>query len=127
MVLSLATVSQTFYVQDSDQKNIANATVLLNGAFAGTTDPHGQLDTQLTYNTSYNITVTDDGYLPQMVQQEIPLGNTTTPLTITLQKNTGWGYVTLIGIGILIVLFLYALIRLARHRNRHHAVKRNEI
>ena len=127
VVLTLATVSQTLFVQDSDQKNIANATVLLNGAFAGTTDPHGQLDMHLTYNTSYNITVTHDGYLPQTVQQEVPLGNTTTPLTITLQKNTDWGFVTLIGIGILIVLFLYAIIRMARHRNRHHAVKRNEI
>ena len=41
-VLSLATVSQTLFVQDTDQKNIAGATVLLNGAVAGTTDSHGQ-------------------------------------------------------------------------------------
>ncbi len=127
LVLSLASVEQTLFVQDSDQKNIAGATVLLNGAVAGTTDPHGELDTQLTYNTSYNITVTQDGYLPQMVQQEVPVGNTTSPLTITLQKNTDWGFVTLVGVGILIVLFIYAVIRLAGRRNRHHVVKRNEI
>ena len=127
VVLSLATVTQTLFVQDSDQKNIAGATVLLNGDVAGTTDSHGQLDMQLTYNTPYNITVTQDGYLPQSVQQKIPLGNTTTPLTITLEKNMDWGVVTLIGIGILVVLFLYAIIRLAGRRNRHHAIKRNEI
>ena len=45
MVLSLATVSQTLFVQDTDQKNLAGATVLLNGVVAGTTDSHGQLDT----------------------------------------------------------------------------------
>jgi len=127
MVLSLATVSQTFFVQDTDKKNVAGATVSLNGAIAGTTDAHGQLDTQLTYDTPYNITVTDDGYRPQSVQLNIPLGNTTTPLTITLEKNMDWGFLTLIGIGILVVLVLYAVIRLVGHRGRQHTTKRNEI
>ena len=66
-------------------------------------------NTQLTYNTAYNITVTHDGYVPRPVQEEVPLGNTTTPLTITLEKNMDWGFVTLIGIGILVILFLYLL------------------
>jgi hypothetical protein len=127
VVLSLATLNQPIYVQDSDQKNVANASVFLNGAVAGTTDSHGQMELQLIYNTAYNITVTHDGYLPQTVQEEVSLGNTTTPLTITLQKNTDWGFVTLVGIGILIVFFIYAVIRLAGRRNRHHIIKRNEI
>jgi hypothetical protein len=126
VVISLATVSQTLYVQDSDQKNIASAVVLLNGAYAGTTDTRGELDTQLVYNTTYNITVTHDGYLPQTVQQIVPLGNTTTPLTITLQKNMDWGFVTLLGIGIIIVLFIYAVIRLAGRRSHHHSSGRRE-
>jgi hypothetical protein len=126
-VLSLATVSQTLFVQDTDQKNIAGATVLLNGAVAGTTDSHGQLDTQLTFNTPYNITVTQDGYRVKSVQQEVPLGNTTTPLTITLEKNMDWGFLTLIGIGIIVILFLYVLLRLVGRRGRHHSMKRNEI
>jgi hypothetical protein len=127
VVLSLATVSQVIYVQDSDQKNVAGATVLLNGAVAGTTDSRGQMETQLIYNTPNNITVTHEGYVPQMIQQEIPLGNTTSPLTVTLQKNLDMGFVTLVGIGILIVFILYIIIRIAGRRNRHHAVKRNEI
>ena len=126
VVISLATVSQTLYVQDSDQKNIAGAMVLLNGAYAGTTDTRGELDTQLVYNTTYNITVTRDGYLPQTVQQIVPLGNTTTPLTITLQKNMDWGFVTLLGIGIIIVLFIYAIIRLAGRRSHHHSSGRRD-
>jgi len=128
VVLSLATVSQTLFVQDTDQKNIAGATILLNGAVAGTTDAHGQLDTQLTYDTPYNITVTADGYRPRSVQQNVPLGNTTTPLTITLDKNMDWGFVTLIGIGILVILFLYAIIRLIGHRSHStHSSRRDEI
>ena len=127
VVLSLATANQVIYVQDSDLKNIAGATVLLNGAVAGVTDAHGQMQTQLTFNTPYNITVTQTGYLPQTVNEEITIGNATAPLTITLQKNMDVGFVTLVGIGVLIVLFIYAVIRLAGRRNRHHVIKRNEI
>ena len=126
VVLSLATVSQTFYVQDSDQKNVAGAVVLLNGAYTGTTDTRGELDTPLVYNTTYNITVTHDGYLPQTVQQIVPLGNTTSPLTITLQKNMDWGFVTLLGIGILIVLFIFVVIRLAGRRSHHPSSGRRD-
>ncbi len=127
VVLSPASVNQPLYVQDPDQKNVAGATVMLNGAVMGTTDSHGQIEIQLTYNTANNITVTDAGYVPQTVQQEVSFGNTTSPLTITLQRNMDWGFVTLVGIGILIVLFIFAVIRLAGRRNRHHVIKRNEI
>ena len=127
VVLSPASVNQPLYVQDSDQKNVAGATVILNGAVMGTTDSHGQMAIQLIYNTANNITVTHDGYVPQTLQEEVSFGNTTTPLTITLQKNMDWGFVTFVGIGILIILFILAVIRLAGRRNRHHVIKRNEI
>ena len=71
--------------------------------------------------------MTDDGYRPLSIQQNVPLGNTTTPLTITLEKNMDWGFVTLIGVGILVLLILYAVIRLFVRRSRHHTTKRNEI
>ena len=126
VTLSLATVGQTLYVQDTDQKNVAGAAVLLNGAYVGTTDTRGELDTQLVYNTTYNITATHEGYLPQTIQQIVPLGNTTSPLTITLQKNTDWGFVTLLGIGIIIVLFIFIVIRLAGRRTHHHTSGRRD-
>jgi len=127
-ILSLATVGQTLFVQDTDQKNVAGAQVYLNGNLAGTTDSHGQLDTQLTFDTSYNITVTHEGYRTQTLQQSVPLGNATTnPLTITLEKNMDWGFLTYIGIGILIVVILYIVIRLVGSRKKRHTTKRNEI
>jgi len=128
VVLSLATVSQTIFVQDTDQKNIADATVILNGAVAGITDSHGELDAQLTYATPYNITVTHDGYNTKTVQKEIPLGNTTTALTITLEKSLDWGFITLVGIGILVILFLFVIIRRAAgHRSARSSTRRGEI
>jgi len=127
-ILSLATVGQTLFVQDTDQKNVAGAQVYLNGNLAGTTDSHGQLDTQLTFDTSYNITVTHEGYRTQTLHQSVPLGNAiTNPLTITLEKNMDWGFLTYIGIGILIVVILYIVIRLVGSRKKRHTTKRNEI
>jgi len=123
VVLSLSTVSQTIFVQDTDQKNIAGAAVLLNGA----TDAHGQLDTQLVYDTPYNITVTADGYRAKSLQQTIPLGNTTTPLTVTLEKNLDMGFVTLIGLGVLVVIILFIIIRIAARRPHHSSGRRDEI
>lgn len=128
VVLSLATVSQTIFVQDTDQKNVADATVILNGVVAGTTDSHGELDAQLTYATPYNITVTHEGYNTKTVQKEIPLGNTTTALTITLEKSLDWGFITLVGIGILVILFLFVIIRRAAgHRSARSSTRRGEI
>ena len=128
VVMSLATAGQAIYVQDSDQKNVADATVYLNGVEAGTTDSRGELDTQLIYATPYNITVTHDGYNTKTVQKEISLGNTTSPLTITLEKNLDWGFITLVGIGIIVILLLFVIIkRAAGHRSAKSSMRRGEI
>lgn len=127
MVLSLATVSQTLYVQDTDQKNLEGASIYLNGDLAGTTDSRGQLDTKLTFDTPYNITVSHEGYRTKTLQQNVPLGTTPSPLTFTLEKNLDWGFLTFIGIGILVVVILYIIIRFVGSRTRRHTTKRNEI
>ena len=126
VVLSLSTVSQTIYVQDSDQKNIGGATVLLNGASAGTTDTRGQLDTQLVYGTPYNITVTADGYRAKSVQQTVSIGNTTSPLTITLEKNIDLGFLAMIGLGILVVVIIVIILRIVGRRAAHHSSGRRD-
>ncbi|MCX6689052.1 MAG: carboxypeptidase-like regulatory domain-containing protein [Methanoregula sp.] len=117
----------TIYIQDKDQKIIPNANILLNGAVAGTSDTHGQFTTTLNYNTPYNITATRDGYYPGVVQKQFPLGTTPSPLTITLEKTTDWSLVTLIGVGVIIVLCLFAVIRIFSRRKRRHIIKKNEL
>jgi PEGA domain. len=126
VILSLSTVSQTIYVQDTDQKNIAGATVLLNGASAGTTDTRGQLDTQLVYGTPYNITATADGYRAKSVQQTVSIGNATAPLTITLEKNLDMGFLTMIGLVILVVIVLVLILRIVGRRAAHHSSGRRD-
>lgn len=117
VVMPLATTDLTIYVQDTDKKNLDGATIEIGGTKAGTTDSHGQFQTQITYNTPYNITASLDGYTPKSVEKEVQLGNTSTSLTITLEKNFDWGFLTLIGIGVIVVVFLIVVIRLAGNRN----------
>jgi hypothetical protein len=122
------TVGLTIFVQDRDQKNIPSANIIVNGANAGASDTHGQFTTNLIYNTSYNITATKDGYLPTTVQKQVPMGNTSPTLTLTLEKNTDWSLITLVGIGIIIVLALFAVIRILGHRHKRHVViRKNEL
>ena len=125
--LPFATVDLTIFIQDKEQKNILNATILLNGAAAGTSDIHGQFITSLKYNTPYNITSLKDGYLPASVQKQIPMGNTSPSITITLEKVTDWSLITLIGVGAIIVLCLFAVIRIFSRRKRRHIIKKNEL
>jgi len=126
VVLSLSTVSQTIYVQDSDQKNIGGATVILNGASVGTTDTRGQLDIQMVYGTPYNITVTADGYRAKSIQQTVSIGNTTSPLTITLEKNIDLGFLAMIGLGILVVIIIIIILRIVGRRAAHHSSGRRD-
>ena len=120
-------VDLTIFIQDKEQKNIPNATILLNGASAGASDTHGQFITTVIYNTPYNITATREGYYPASVQKQFPLGNTTPPLTITLEKTPDWSLVTLIGVGVIIVLCLFAVIRIFSRRKRRRIIKKNEL
>jgi hypothetical protein len=126
--LPFETASLTIFVQDREQKNIPNAGILLNGNVAGSSDAHGQFTTNLVYNTLYNITAIKDGYLPVSVQKQIPMGNTSASLTLTLEKSTDWNLITLVGIGVIIVLALFAVIRLFGRRHRRRVViKKNEL
>ena len=126
--MSFETVGLTIYVQDKEQKNVPNASIIVNGATIGISDPHGEITTTLIYNIPYNITATKDGYLPTFVQKQVPMGNTSPTLTITLEKSTDWNLITLVGIGVIIVLALFAMIRILGRRNRRRVViKKNEL
>jgi hypothetical protein len=128
VVLPYETVGLTIYVLDKDQKIIPNANILLNGALSGTSDTHGQFIANVVYNTTFNITATKDGYLPVTVQKQIPTGNTSPTLTITLEKSTDWNLITLVGVGIIIVIALFAMIRiLGRRKQRHIPIRKDEL
>jgi hypothetical protein len=117
----------TILVHDTDQKNVPNATIILDGTTLGVTDTNGQFIAPVTYNTSYNITSTKDGYLPASIQEQFPTGNSTPAVTITLQNGTDWGLITTIAIGVIAILFLFAVVRMFGRRRRRHVIRKNEI
>lgn len=118
----------TIYVQDKDQKILSNASIALDGAAQGVTDDHGQFVAKVKYGQRYNITASKDGYLPASAEKQVPSGTTSASVTIVLEKNMDLGFVgILIGI-IVIVLVLFAAVRIfGRRPGGRHIIRRNEI
>jgi hypothetical protein len=115
------------FVKDKDQKIVPDATVEVNGAYAGITDDRGQLVTHVKFNTLLNITASIDGYAPAMVMEEVIQGNATASVTLTLEKNPDWGLITMIAAGIAILLIIIAAIRMFGKRKHRHILRRDEI
>ena len=117
----------TLFVQEKDQKMVPNASILINGDVLGVTDEHGQYTTRLKFNTLYNITASKEGYQPASIQKQVIQGNATATATLTLEKNPDWGLITMIAIGVVGVIVLFAAIKMFGQRKRRHIIRRNEI
>ncbi len=125
--LSFENADLTVYVLDKEQKIISNATILIDGTRSGQTDDHGQYMTRVKYNTLYNITASKDGYLSASVQKQVPQGNATASVNISLEKSMDWGFIGIIVIIAIVVLLLFAAVRMFGRRPGHHVMRRNEI
>jgi hypothetical protein len=117
----------TIFVQDKEQKFVTDATIEINGIAEGMTDNHGQYTTKAKFNTFYNITASKDRYQPASVQKQVPQGNATASVNLTLEKNPDWGFITLIAVGAVGVLVIFAAIRMLGRRKRRHTLRRNDI
>ena len=117
----------TIFVQDKDQKVISNASIIVNGQYAGVTDDHGQYMTNVKLNSPYNISSTKENYQSASVQEQVIQGNSSASVTLTMEKNLDWGVVTMIAIGAIAILVLFAVIRMIGGRKRRHVTRRNEI
>jgi hypothetical protein len=127
IILPFENAATTIFVKDQDQKIVPNATVVIDGNPAGVTDANGQLTAAISFNTPVNITVSKDGYPPVSVQKEVIQGNSTASVTIVLVRNLDWGLISMIVMGLIGVLILFAAIRMFGRRKHRHVVRRNEI
>jgi len=125
--LPFQSAALTIFVQDNDQKVIPNASIIVNGLYTGVTDDHGQYVTNVKLNTVYNISSTKENYKSASVQEQVIQGNSTSSVTITMEKNLDWGIVTIFAIGAIGVLVLFAVIRMVGGRRKRHVTRRNEI
>ena len=118
----------TLFVQEKDQKMVANATIIVNGKTTGVTDDHGVYRTKVKFNTLYNITATKDTYKPVSVQKLFTQENATVSVTLIMEKGLDWGFIILIAIGAICVLVVFAVIRKRGSRTQRHSnVKKDEI
>ncbi len=117
----------TVLVQDKDQKIVPNATIAIDGNVVGGTNDHGQYSTRVKFDTSYNITASKDGYQPSSLQERVIQGNSSASVTLTIEKSLDFGLITMIVIGVIGVLILFAAIRMFGQRKRRHVMRRNEI
>jgi hypothetical protein len=125
--LTFENADLTVYVQDKELKNIPNATISIDGAAKGLTDDHGQYLAKVKFNTPYNITASKDGYQSASVQKQVIQGNATASINISLEKTTDWGFVGIIVIIAIVVLVLFAAIRMFGKRPGRHITRRNDI
>jgi hypothetical protein len=125
--MSFENADLTISVQDKDQKIVPNASIIINNNPAGMTDEHGQYATKVKFNAPYNITSTKEGYQPATLQKEFIQGNSTVSANLILEKNPDWGLITMIALGAVGVIILFAVIRMLGHRKRGHIIRRNEI
>ncbi len=121
------TANLTVFVEENDQKILTDVTIFINGQASGFTDDQGQYTTRVKFNTLYNITATKDTYQKVSVQKQFAQGNATPSLTLIMEKNPDWGFITLIIIGIVGILVLFGIMRMFGGRKRRHVTRKNEI
>jgi hypothetical protein len=106
---------------------LPNATVFLNSTEIGLSDTHGQISAKVNFTQSYNVTAVKEEYLTGSVQKQVPAGNATDSVTLTLEKNFDWTFISIIAFGVIGILVLFIIIRIFRHKRQRYVGRKDEI
>jgi len=117
----------TIFVEEKDQKILPDVTVYINNEESGFTDDHGQYKTRVKFNIPYNITVAKDTYRTTSIQKQFVQGNATASVTLIMEKDTDWGLITMIVVGIVGIFVLLGLFRIFGGRKRRHVMRKKDI
>ncbi len=103
---------------------VDDVTILLNGNEIGTTDTHGQLETQVKVNTPYTINATKEGYLPEGVTEVFSNEKSSATVTLIMERPIDIGLVAIV---VIIIAAVAGVILWIRRKNRyaHTRMRRN--
>jgi hypothetical protein len=122
--LTYKTIDLTIFTQQPDEKMVDDVTILLNGEEIGTTDTHGQLETQVKVNTLYIINATKEGYLPEGVTEVFSNEKSSATVTLVMERPIDIGLVAIV---VIIIAAVAGVILWIRRKNRyaHTRMRRN--
>jgi hypothetical protein len=122
--LTYKTIDLTIFTQQPDEKMVDDVTILLNGEEIGTTDTHGQLETQVKVNTPYIINATKEGYLPEGVTEVFSNEKSSATVTLVMERPIDIGLVAIV---VIIIAAVAGVILWIRRKNRyaHTRMRRN--
>ncbi len=114
--LSYKIIDLTIFTQQPDEKMVDDVTILLNGKEIGTTDTHGQLETQVKVNTLYIINGTKEGYQPAGASVIFSNEKTSASVTLIMERPIDIGFVVII---VIIIAAVVGIILWIRRKNRY--------
>ncbi len=106
----------TIFVEDEGYHVIPGVSISLNGRNTGITDDNGALTTKVKVSTEYNITATMKGYKPATMTSGIDPGNTSSTVTLSMEKDLNIGIFLTAGLIIAVIIIVILVILLVIRR-----------
>ena len=106
----------TIFVEDEGYHVIPGVSISLNGRNAGVTDDNGALKSRVKVSTEYNITATMKGYRPATMTAGIDPGNTSSTITLSMEKDFNPGIFLAAGLVIAVIIIIILVILLVVRR-----------
>jgi len=116
VVLPFQQADLTIFVEDEGHHVIPGVSVSMDGRNAGVTDDNGSLQTKVKVSTEYNITASMKGYKPVTMIAGINPGNTTSTITLSMEKDINLGIFMTAGLIIAIIIIIILVILLVVRR-----------
>jgi hypothetical protein len=106
----------SIFVEDEGYHVIPGVSISLNGRNTGVTDDNGALKTKVKVSTEYNITATMKGYKPVTTTTGIDPGNTSSTITLSMEKDLNLGIFLTAGLIVAVIIIIILVILLVVRR-----------
>lgn len=104
------------FVEDEGYHVIPGVSIALNGRNVGVTDDNGALKTKVEVSTEYNISASMKGYKPVTRIAMVDPGNTTSTITLSMEKELNIGLLLTAGLIIAVIIIIVLVVLLVIRR-----------